>query len=245
MPATDPVRPEPPIMDAVRYRLTMLCFTWHEYRGLFMINEARRQALSNAAMGFFGQMRVVLADAMFVSLCALEAKAKVGGQEQVSFEAMFAEAGTAIDKNPQLGTKARAYLAEFHRLMVPLRSHRDKRIAHADVDAVLGGKPLPTLTIEDLSNSIKLAFRTFNAMAVAIGGGPTVFQHPAIAGDCDAVIHALEAAERFDAIDQWRWRVASPTMSGEEVRQELITKFFDPPWKAVRPRDADNFDDLY
>lgn len=222
-------------MGAVHDRVIMLGFTWHEYRGLYTINKDRVDVLNTVAGGFFLQLQGVLVDSLFVSLSVLDAKATSGGHDQVSFEGMLAEVGSELDRNADLAKAARDLLADFHVVMKDIRAHRDKRIAHADAKVVLGQAKLDGVKWETLEAAVRLCFRFYNAVSTALGLGATAFNYPSIAGDSDAVLHALEGSQRYHALERWLWTGPFQTMSGLEVRDYIREHFVNVPWKTRRP----------
>jgi hypothetical protein len=215
-----------PIVRGVYSQVVLLSFAWHEFRALFLSEPSRIEILNKAAGGFFGIIQDTLVDALFLRLAVLSDPARSGKYENVSFDRLMEELRC------ELGVKGAESEAdrvrqEFHAAVAGIKAHRNKRIAHADVDVVATQVvPLDRVTIDDLRKGVDLAFKTFNAMCKPLTETEYALENPIITGEASGLLWALAAAEKYHQLDRWLWTESVAGRDGAEVALQIREQFF-------------------
>lgn len=224
-----------PIACGVHNRTVALAFAWHELQSLYMSGPDRIRLLNDAAGGFFGIIQDILLDSLFLNLSVLSDPPRSGEHENLSF-GLLAEKFKKRLQARQVWPDAEDRLKKFDKAVRQIRHHRNKRIAHGDVETfvkqatVLGG-----VTLGQLRDAVQLAFKTFNALCTPLSGTEYSFENPIITGDADSLVSALGAAKQHRALDLWLRQETVAGRDAADVVRTIRSKFFESPVPGVKP----------
>ena len=72
-----------------------------------------------------------------------------------------------------------------------LRVHRNKRLAHADLNVALEGETLPGFSRQTIEDALKELRELMNDLNLHYRGGPTSYEHTIVHGEADSILHCL------------------------------------------------------
>ena len=202
--------------EEVRQQMITLHAIWKIYRQLYETSEARVKLLNRAIPSFGWLMQRVLADAIILAICRLCEQGK-----PVTIPKLVASLKTIA--RPEESKEMREQLKAINATIAPLKEHRDKRICHNT--QLIGQKPeknLPAVTRKAMRKSIA---EMVNLMGDIHQWFLDYDSHydPSMLGDGDALIYALQRAERWHEL-----RLGAHTLTREEMAAKLLEPMTEP-----------------
>lgn len=127
----DPTRE---IFDAIKEEVAWVHTKWAIYKELFGTSDERLRLLTQCAYAFFLILSDVLKDDLFISLSRLTDNAGKKDRKNLSFEQLQRQ----VEKNGdrELSSRLRQTLDDLRGKSKVLVSHRNKRLAHRDLETV-------------------------------------------------------------------------------------------------------------
>lgn len=179
--------------------LTWLHAKWQQYRGLFGTDEARIALVNRSAAFCFHVVQDSLWDDVLLHICRLTDPAtSLGRFKNLSFAALppLLHAHSALQQHVEpLVSQCRA-AAKF------ARDHRDKRLAHRDLDHALGrvATPLGGISRRDVEEVLEAFRNVMQPIYNQLLDTTMMYEDVIVRGDADALIVALKRAEKFEQL---------------------------------------------
>ncbi len=200
------------VFEPLRYEVTWLHAKWLIYQQLFCRDQQRVDLMNRLAPGFF----VVVADSLrtesIVGLCRLTDPAKSGSNQNLTL-LRLAEAVTSEEP----GRFASDVDAEANRLrhaFSPLRTWRNKRLAHTDFPTAVDMQTLPEIPQLTIDNGLAGVRGLMNLVEVHYLNSEFCYDQFTNLDDGDELIFYLSEAERYDEERRRRRQAKSTPLEG-------------------------------
>lgn len=142
-----------PLFESINNEVIQLSYRWKIYLQLFDSGEENLHLLNTSGSNVFQILQKLIVDDTILALYRLTDKEKSSGQENASIKNFLTKATPYLNQ---------ASLDELSRTLIGLnfcvenlRAHRNKTIAHKDLDHAVGTKQLPDVNYDDLENSME------------------------------------------------------------------------------------------
>src|SRR5262245_11939794 len=112
--------------------LTWLHVRWQLYQQLFCKGERRVALLNETAGVFFYVLQQILLSDVILGVCRLRDPLSMAKRQNLVLESLIELVESA--SYPELVIELRGILQEFKEAVQPLKTHRNRRIAHRDSD---------------------------------------------------------------------------------------------------------------
>jgi hypothetical protein len=187
----DPIKE---VFAELRDAITSLHARWKIYRELFAHSEERTKLLKKSAPTFFVFIHEVLIDHIQLSIGKLTDPPGTGDKQNLSLRMLDRQVLELHDEN--LSSKLENILVDLCGGRVskkagkcaPIKTHRDKRIAHADLKTSIqhGSDPLPGVSRQMIEDVLVLLRNYMNAIEGHYCQSAYLYQNPMI-GPYDTV----------------------------------------------------------
>jgi hypothetical protein len=153
-----------------------LSWRWQIVSSLFESKE-RVELLRQTAPSFFGVCQITFLDDVFLALSRLTDPVQSSGQHNLVVDCLL----DAIEQttNPEIHKKeVRRLIKSAKESCLPLREHRNKRLAHNDLSIKLrfASEPLPGISVGDVNRAVKSLQSVMNAVSRHFFDSETTFK---------------------------------------------------------------------
>lgn len=182
------------LFAAVWAQVAELHASWRILSDLFTGDPIRVALLKETAPAFFLIVRRALQDAMVLRIARLTDPAKQGAFENISLAALFTAVQSRTD--PRTATSLASILVELKNMSKPVRTRRNRVVAHLDKPTILlqATEPLPGVSREQFEQILEQMCSFLNRIEVAFGIAESHFGHVVMHGDVTALVFHLEQA---------------------------------------------------
>jgi len=208
------------VYDEISKDVVSLHATWNVYRYLYASQES--VALLNDLAPFAGRtIQDALFDAVLLQITRLgdPAESRGGKDQNLTLERLINNLPT--DASSELISNLKDTLTQIRDSTNPLRDHRDKRVAHTDLEhAKASWAELPGLSRKTIENALKQIRNFMNTINLNYSNRPTLYENPHVQGGGDAMVRAFKLAARLlDLQKQARHPDANPDKILEAVKR--------------------------
>jgi hypothetical protein len=170
---------------------------WKLVMQLFGKSEARCTLLSQTGAVFFALTRDALITDALLTLGRLLDKPQQGKNNNLCLEYLLDSIRRRIDKD--LASELEAVLKDARRSEAKARKHRNKRIAHNDLQTHLddAGSPLPNATVGEMNELLESTQVFLNKIDMYFCKSQTLHSSQALNGDADTMIGFLADGMRY------------------------------------------------
>lgn len=184
---------------ALRNRVTRFCFEYRVCKELFFHSPERTQLLNRSAGPLFGIIFDSLVDRLLLELAVLGDPSRTNVREEgwldnlsLRYALSLAESRSAPSQSAELA-RAQVAIDKFIEDLKPIKTHRHKRIAHADARTVLDpAHALPKVVLEKLDHLATDLFAIMNELAPFFGETEFAFDQPDYLGGADQIVRLLD-----------------------------------------------------
>lgn len=191
------------VFEAVEHEVVWLHGRWIIFRQLFITDEDRIQVLMKTASSLFRIIHYVLVDDVILAICRLTDPAKTMGNYNNCSMPQIVE--LLRSTNPRLGDALDERYIELNAAADVFRSHRNKRIAHTDLDTVLSQNHLSDLTVDQIEAVLEMIRGFMNEFRESLGTGYMAYEWFWMNSDGDALISALSQYWQYVDSDTAAW----------------------------------------
>ena len=160
----------------LRNRVADLHFAWKSLLRLYGEDQETVDVLNRCSGSFAGRLQTVLSNHVFLGLSCLKDPARHGERENAVFALVIDEA----QKNGScdLAKRLKERLLEFKKLCEAITLHRNRRIAHSDLDVALhiGEGDLPDVSRRDVEAVLAAARAFMHVVEVEYLGSQTAYE---------------------------------------------------------------------
>jgi hypothetical protein len=175
---------------------------WIIFEQLFTNSEERVEMLNETASSYFFITQHALFNDILLFLSRILDKSKLGKDENLSLEQLI----THIDKDkyPDLESKMRELLEKIHSLSVSLKTYRNKKLAHYDLDVALGKAEFtPRINFLEIKNILKAIRDFMNEYEGYFLNSDTAYDYClSIQADGKALINKLKKAYAYEELEK-------------------------------------------
>lgn len=188
------------VFDCLEEHLIWLRIRWDNYRKLFDHSERRIELLNDAASWFFFVIQETLFDDVQMGLCRMTDPAGKGKRRNATIEQLL-EQIKSYQHEPAYAA-VDFFAAEVGKAVEPIRTYRDKALAHLDLTTSLEAHktrvhPIPPGTSAQISEALKLLGAFLNKVSMLAKATPRHFDACPMGGDADALVALLKAGIRY------------------------------------------------
>lgn len=186
-----------PIFDALRSETISLHTQWKLYRSLFDRPGEELLSFNNCAPTVFATLQSLLLDDCILRICRLTDPLVKGKYGYVSIARLASVETTELASThwPELPK----LLACLDEKCIPIRKHRNTRIAHADLAQVLTVKsdPLPSISIQHINTTLSLIAKCLNCVENPLRHSHTFYDAVLVTVDEDSarLMQALQLGD--------------------------------------------------
>jgi hypothetical protein len=193
--------------------IATLHFRWKIFRQIFVIDpdnpdktQARYDLMNALLPNFFEEVRDLMLDFALLHICRITDDRQTKVKGCIEENLVIGQLIEVIDpmKSPALATVAsdlRNRLDDIKKKCQPIRDHRNKRISHQDMKALLlTTTVLPQVTIQMVEVAVRAIREFLDAFELAIWGSKTQFESVVSTDDGDTVIEVLKRAFAFNGM---------------------------------------------
>jgi hypothetical protein len=176
-----------------------LCFRWMVFKQLYVSGEKRIALMNEKAPGFFAHLQPIWLDGVVLGVTRLLDPAQMRGRLNLTFKQLVNRLeGEEHDYLDALSNG----LGELSERCQPFHTHRNKRIAHSDYNALtsVGDYPFPTLPPEQIDGMLGAmeAFMNLVRNRYDLGNMAYTGVQGAPGADGDALLWSLAKAAAWD-----------------------------------------------
>jgi AbiU2 len=191
---------------------------WKIYRQLFGTSEKRINLLNESAASAFYVFQEVLFDEVQIALSKLTDPPRTLTKENLSLEQL--QLRIEAEAPSELADTLRSLLDTIHTKCRAFRAHRNRRLAHLDLETAVrsGARPLPPVSRQMIEEALADIRAYMNAVEAHYNDSEMGYEHFAMrGGDGDALIWLLANGLRygellrigripFDDQNEGKWR---------------------------------------
>ena len=138
--------------EAIDKSIQQVFTRWKVYAQLFNSGEENVALLNSSGSYVFFLLQRLLLDDTILALSRLTDRPKSGGQENASIKYLIQVAAPTLA--PDVAAEVNASLAELESHVTNARVHRDKAVAHADLQHAVGTASLPDISYAELEGAM-------------------------------------------------------------------------------------------
>lgn len=181
------------VHQALQPHIFQLQGRWAQFRFLFTVSDKRMTVLFNVAPGFFGVVRDVFRDDVFISLSRLTDKHNTYGNSNLTLATLVELAKSSGNK--ELADSSKSLFEQLLEEVGNIRTWRNKWLAHTDYCQSLLAQPLAEFRVQrgQIDRSISLIIDLMNLFSKHLELPYMLKELPIIAGDADVLARILES----------------------------------------------------
>jgi AbiU2 len=160
-----------------------LFYQWKIYRQLFDSGENNLEVLNRSGSNVFALMHNLVVNDTFLRLCRLTDPIKGSTRENLSFRYFVNRLGAIIAKEDRKRLKGQ--LAKLEGLTKSIRQHRNRRLAHLDLNSAIKWEGLPWALIDQINDALDLVNAIMKDLHFLVTNASTEYKDPSIAYGCD------------------------------------------------------------
>lgn len=170
---------------------------------LYVDKSANVEIFNALAPDFFGFLQRTLVDSLIVLLGRLTDAESNRSQENLSFKRLVAEVDNS--QHAPLRDEVHIHLAKIELHSQSARKHRNKRVAHSDLDIALSSSTLPDIVIVDFKEVLKACRDLLNAVASYFDGFEVSHTVAPAPGGTHSLLLALQRAFESKSQDSFKY----------------------------------------
>ncbi len=188
------------LFHAIDDEIVQLFYRWKIFSQLFDSDKEAVQLLNQSGSNVFALLQTLIIENTYLTLARLTDPERTGVYENLSIRNLVAK--IEADLNENLRKNVCRKLAKLDAVSKSLRKHRNKRIAHLDIDHAIKLKSLPSVTYGDLEDALELVRSIMQDIWLALFNA-SVWYNPHIAYGCDGeyLLRILRKAHQNSASD--------------------------------------------
>lgn len=140
------------VFQAVNQQITQLSHRWHIFRQLYDSGQESIDLLNRSGSIVFGLLQKLLIDDAILIISRLTDPGGSSSQENASVANLLNRARVILNTTDR--DKFEKRLGAIRANVKSLRTHRNKAIAHADLEHAASEKALPPLTYDEIENAM-------------------------------------------------------------------------------------------
>ncbi len=189
----------------------------------------KARLLNSIAPQFFVIAKDAMIDALILSISKLTDKPS--RDESVTIERL-AELAFSPPSSPEFADLQKS-IERLKKIIEPIRSHRNKRVAHLDEHYSIGAKALPDVAESTFREAAKLIQKIINSIQEKLGECPTAFDAIWIQTGSDLLLHKLVWARRWEMQEQGKCHDSRLPVTADEIENTDWTA-----WPGDAPEES-------
>jgi hypothetical protein len=187
------------VFDAIRKEVEWVHIKWVNHRQLFGTSNKRIALLTVCASSFFFIVHHVLIDDVIMSLSKLTDPAGKGEKQRLSFHLLQKRMEKHGDH--KLAYELNEILGKLIEKSKVIRSHRDKRLAHLDLDIQMKEPNLDNLSVDMIEEILQLTAKYVNAINGHYYKSEVGYEYGMDSNsDAEVLVAKLKRALRFEEL---------------------------------------------
>jgi AbiU2 len=204
-----------PVYHELSNGLSRLHVKWRAYRQLYTRSPERIDLINKAAGWFFKVVQGALVGDVLLHIGRLTDLESIGRRDNLTIRRLPPIVPDALRGDID------ALLAAVLTACEPIRTWRNRRGAHTDLDTAILGVPTPGITNEQVETVLASLRALLNRIEQHYWRAPTMYEHIVTPpGDADSLVYYLLKGIRADEARHQRLRDGKPTP--EDLRNEEL-----------------------
>ncbi len=192
------------LYHALYNSLTTAFLSWIIFKDLFAKSEARVALLNRTASTFFLVLSETLRRDVLLAIARITDSATSGrDQENATIDTLVIDLLPQVDD--EFGNALKQKASELALICKPIRTHRNKTLAHSDKLVALADPDaplLPGITMADVDAALQGLAGFLNTVSQHFDLGTVFFEDVIHVGGADSLVHHLHSAEAFHEATQ-------------------------------------------
>lgn len=163
--------------------VAQLFYRWKICHQLFSSGKENLNLLNQSGSNVFALLHGLIIENVFLTLSRLTDPERIRSHENLGIRSLLARLETTLDD--KVRNSLRGQLTKLEAATETLRSHRNKRIAHLDLNNVIKLEPLPSVEYGDLENALELLESIMRDLRLLVWDADTDYRNQSIAYGCD------------------------------------------------------------
>lgn len=163
--------------------VAQLFYRWKICHQLFGSGKENLNLLNQSGSNVFALLHGLIIENVFLTLSRLTDPERIRSHENLGIRSLLARLETTLDD--KVRNSLRGQLTKLEAATETLRSHRNKRIAHLDLNNVIKLEPLPSVEYGDLENALELLESIMRDLRLLVWDADTDYRNQSIAYGCD------------------------------------------------------------
>ena len=180
------------VCDQLYSEASILTFNWLTYKKLFVADQQQIELLDRTGRSFFQAYHNTLLDEIFLSLNRLTDEPKPGKGARLSLGRLLFHLAAQVDVHVR--DEIRTTIDKAEKACIPFRVHRNKKLAHLNLNTALNEtlNPLPEITIKQVDEALKAIQESITFYSNAILDESYMFEPFMAVRDATSVLFYLE-----------------------------------------------------
>lgn len=151
------------LLNAVNKQVIQLSYRWKIFCQLFDSGQDNIELLNKSGSNVFELFQRLILDDAMISLSRLTDPEKSKSSENVSVLNLLEKARSHLKKS--MVTEVEAQIDELNNCVLTIRKHRNKALAHSDLEHALNAAALPSVTYDELESAMRILQSVVNKIA--------------------------------------------------------------------------------
>ena len=171
------------LFNCIHEEVVQLFYRWKMFRQLFGSGEENLNLLNQSGSNVFALLQGLIIENAFLTLSRLTDPERTGSYQNLSIRNLLGKIETTL--GDKVREDLRGKLAKLEAATEKLRSHRNKRIAHLDLNHAVKLERLPSVEYGDVEHAMELLEFIMRGFHLVLCNADTRYREPSIAYGCD------------------------------------------------------------
>lgn len=171
------------LFSSIDKEVVQLFYRWEIFRQLFDSGEENLNLLNQSGSNVFALLHGLIIENGLLTLCRLTDPEHSGGYPNLSIRYFLGKIEATLSK--EVREDFHGKLAKLESATESLRIHRNKRIAHLDLNHAVKPERLPSVEFGAFEDALELVRSIMREFYLLIWNADTDYRQPSIACGCD------------------------------------------------------------
>lgn len=171
------------LFSCIHEEVVQLFYRWEIFRQLFDSGEENISLLNRSGSNVFALLQGLIIENAFLTLCRLTDPGRTGSFQNLSIGNILGKISARLKDEQREDLSGK--LERLEEATEKIRSHRNKRITHLDLNHAIKAERLPSVEYGDLEDSLELVESIMRDLHLLLWNADTYYSEPSIAYGCD------------------------------------------------------------
>lgn len=190
---SSPAVPDP--FAILQHRVAEVHWRWKVWKQLYMSSESAIRLMNRAAPSLFAMIKDIMVEDVMLRLCKLADPPEGAGRPNLVLARVLKQAASRLDKAELAAAMHAAH--QLTQAIAPLRTIRNRRIAHEDHATTVGDDVLPKVSDAEVDQALARATALIELLDPKRELVHFAYNGMIAVGDGESLLYALECAEQY------------------------------------------------